>query len=105
LLKTPATVTCSCSGYAMATTTCEQKAAKTKEKRKHHIKQNIKATSMHMEVRALFGRNSWRDDITNNLRNRSIKVHFPSEAVRSDNRAVPLHSECLRICCSVTVTQ
>ena len=48
-----------------------------KEKGKRHRKRHLKVTSMQMEVRALFGRNVWRSDITNKFRNRSIKSLRP----------------------------
>jgi len=48
----PNAYTSCCRGYAIATTTCEQKAAKLKRK-KHHKKRSIQVTSMQIEVREL----------------------------------------------------
>jgi len=48
---------------------------------------------MHMEVRDFFGRNAWRVSAMTTPTTSSIdhsKVHFPSEAVRQDNRVVSL---------------
>jgi len=69
----------------------------TKEKGKHDRKQNIKATSIHMEVRALFGRNAQRASAMTSTTSSidQSKVHFLSEAVWQDNRAVRFSPTCI----------
>jgi len=57
-----------CSSHASATATCKQERPKQGE-RKRPSRRHLKVTSMHMELRAPFGRIDWSDDITNNCLN------------------------------------